>query len=63
MYKDITILWVDIKWKMESENPVVSRDLYEYLLMNFLQGCYFERVMEVIVLMEERGMYAYKWMY
>ncbi|KAF3448218.1 hypothetical protein FNV43_RR08931 [Rhamnella rubrinervis] len=63
MYRDITILWGDIKRNMEGGNLVVSKDLYEYLLMNFLQGGYFERVMEVIGLMEERGMYTDKWMY
>lgn len=63
MYRDITILWGDIKRQMESGNLVVSRDLYEYLLINFLQGGYFERVMEVVGLMEERGMYTDKWMY
>lgn len=63
MYRDITILWGDIKRNMDSGNLVVSRDLYEYLLMNFLQGGYFERVMEVIGLMEDCGMCIDKWMY
>ncbi|XP_024923952.3 pentatricopeptide repeat-containing protein At4g17616 [Ziziphus jujuba] len=63
MYRDITILWGDIKRNMDGGTLVVSRDLYEYLLMNFLQGGYFERVMEVIGLMEESGMYTDKWMY
>ncbi|XP_008240720.1 PREDICTED: pentatricopeptide repeat-containing protein At4g17616 [Prunus mume] len=63
MIRTITILWGDIKRNMESGNLVVSRDLYEYLLLNFLRGGYFERVMEVIDFMKEHGMYTDKWLY
>ncbi|KAI5317737.1 hypothetical protein L3X38_037444 [Prunus dulcis] len=63
MIRTITILWGDIKRNMESGNLVVSRDLYEYLLLNFLHGGYFERVMEIIDLMKEHGMYTDKWLY
>lgn len=63
MYRDITIIWGDIKRNMESGNLVVSRDLYEFLLLSFLRGGYFERVMEVIGYMKEHGMYTDKWMY
>ncbi|BFG20781.1 hypothetical protein CerSpe_070560 [Prunus speciosa] len=63
MFRTITILWGDIKRNMESGNFVVSRDLYEYLLLNFLRGGYFERVMEVIDFMKEHGMYTDKWLY
>nr|XP_023872234.1 pentatricopeptide repeat-containing protein At4g17616 [Quercus suber]XP_023872235.1 pentatricopeptide repeat-containing protein At4g17616 [Quercus suber] len=63
MYRDITIIWGDIKRNMESGNLVVSRDLYEFLLLSFLRGGYFERVMEVIGYMKDHGMYTDKWMY
>lgn len=63
MYREITILWGDIKRNMESGSLAINRDLYELLLFNFLRGGYFERVMEVIGHMKERGMYIDKWMY
>lgn len=61
MYREITILWGDIKRNMESGNLVVNRDLYEFILLNFLRGGYFERVMEVVGYMKEHGMYIDKW--
>ncbi|GFZ00846.1 pentatricopeptide repeat (PPR) superfamily protein [Actinidia rufa] len=63
MYRDITILWGDIKRNMEKGNLVVNRDLYETLILNFLRGGYFERVLEVIGCMEKGGMYIDKWMF
>ncbi|KAK4348725.1 hypothetical protein RND71_031480 [Anisodus tanguticus] len=63
MYREITILWGDIKRNMESRKNLNTRDLYEFLLLNFLRGSYFHRVMEVIGLMKENGMYLDKWMY
>ncbi|XP_015169701.1 pentatricopeptide repeat-containing protein At4g17616 [Solanum tuberosum] len=63
MYREITILWGDIKRNMESHKNLNTRDLYEFLLLNFLRGGYFHRVMEVIGLMKENGMYLDKWMY
>ncbi|XP_059279911.1 pentatricopeptide repeat-containing protein At4g17616 [Lycium ferocissimum] len=63
MYREITILWGDIKRNMESRKNLNTRDLYEFLLLNFLRGGYFQRVMEVIGLMKENGMYLDKWMY
>lgn len=62
-YRDITVLWGDIKRHMKSRNIVVSRDLYELLLMNFIRGGYFERVMEVVGYMKDQNMYTDKWMY
>ncbi|ONI21263.1 hypothetical protein PRUPE_2G056400 [Prunus persica] len=44
-------------------NLMVRRDIYEYLLLNFLRGGYFERVMEVIDFMKEHGMYTDKCLY
>jgi pentatricopeptide repeat protein len=63
MYRDITILWGDMKRNMQSGDLVVSRDLYEFLLLSFLQGGYFERVMEVVGYMKKHRMYIDKWMY
>ncbi|KAK9266929.1 hypothetical protein L1049_027188 [Liquidambar formosana] len=63
MYREITILWGDIKRNMESGNLVISRDLFELLLLNFLRGGYFERVMEVVDHLRQRNMYTDKWMY
>ncbi|GKV36441.1 hypothetical protein SLEP1_g44575 [Rubroshorea leprosula] len=62
MHRDITILWGDIKRNMDSWD-LVCRDLYEFLLMSFLRGGYFGRVMEIIGYMERHGMYIDKWMY
>ncbi|KAL5551299.1 hypothetical protein UlMin_001475 [Ulmus minor] len=63
MYRDITFLWGDIKRSMESGNLVVSRELFEFLLINFLRGGYFERVMEVSSHMKKHSMFTDKWMY
>lgn len=63
MYRDITILWGDIKRSMECGNLSVNRDLYEYLLLDFLRGGYFERVMEVINFMKKHNMFTDKWLY
>lgn len=63
MYREITILWGDIKRFMKNGNLVGNRDLYELLLLNFIQGGYFERVMEVIGHMRDHNMYIDKWMY
>ncbi|TKY55514.1 Pentatricopeptide repeat-containing protein [Spatholobus suberectus] len=63
MYREITILWGDIKRFMRSGNLVGNRDIYELLLLNFLRGGYFERVMEVISHMTDHNMFTDKWMY
>ncbi|XVF33887.1 hypothetical protein REPUB_Repub18cG0010100 [Reevesia pubescens] len=62
-YRDITILWGDMKRTMGSRNLPLSSDLYEFLLLNFLRGGYFERVMEVIGFMKKCSMHIDKWMY
>lgn len=63
MYREITILWGDIKRSMEHGKTMVHRDLYETLLLNFIRGGYFERAMEVIAFMMEKGFYMDKWIY
>lgn len=63
MYREVSYLWADIKRFMRSGSLVANRDLYELLLLNFLRGGYFERVMEVIGHMKDHNMYTDKWMY
>ncbi|KAI9089036.1 hypothetical protein K1719_029315 [Acacia pycnantha] len=63
MYREITILWGDIKRFTSNGSLKPNRDLYESLLLNFLRGGYFERVMEVIGHMRDQNMYTDKWMY
>ncbi|XP_021768066.1 pentatricopeptide repeat-containing protein At4g17616-like [Chenopodium quinoa] len=63
MYREITILWGDIKRFMDHGCSLANRDLYELLLLNFLRGGYFERVMEILHHMKEHSMYADRWMY
>ncbi|KAK1404033.1 Pentatricopeptide repeat-containing protein [Heracleum sosnowskyi] len=63
MYREITIIWGDIKRNMDSCSLATDRDLYELLLYNFIRGGYFERVMEIISHMKDHGMFVDKWMY
>ncbi|CDY09614.1 BnaC07g34470D [Brassica napus] len=57
MYREITVAWGDIKRNVASRDLEVTQDLLEKLVVNFLRGGYFERVMEVISYMKEKGMY------
>lgn len=61
MYRQITILWGEIKRNMKHKSFEVNVDLYELLLLNFIRGGYFERVLEVIGHMKEQGFCADKW--
>ncbi|VFQ63898.1 unnamed protein product [Cuscuta campestris] len=64
MDREITFLWGDIRRNTEKGLELRDNGLYEMLLLSFLRGGYFERVMEVIgLMMEERGVYLDKWMY
>ncbi|OVA00468.1 Pentatricopeptide repeat [Macleaya cordata] len=63
MYREITILWGDIRRRMDSGDLMANRDLHELLLWNFIRGGYFERVMEIIGYMQKHGMYTDKWKY
>lgn len=60
-HRDITILWGDIKKAIASQGLSISRDMCESLVLNFLRGGYFERVMEVIAFMKDSCMYTDKW--
>ncbi|KAJ0079454.1 hypothetical protein Patl1_23989 [Pistacia atlantica] len=48
---------------MATDNLAANRDLFEIMLLNFLKGGYFERMMEVINYMKEHSMYIDKCMY
>ncbi|KAJ4957730.1 hypothetical protein NE237_024841 [Protea cynaroides] len=61
MYREITILWGDIRRRLDSGDLKVNRDLQELLLRNFIRGGYFERLMEVINYMIQHDMYIDKW--
>ncbi|CAH9115224.1 unnamed protein product [Cuscuta europaea] len=63
MYREITYLWGDIRRSIENGVALKNCGLYEMLLLSFLRGGYFERVMEVIDLMKESNMYLDKWMF
>ncbi|KAL8542735.1 hypothetical protein ACS0TY_003568 [Phlomoides rotata] len=63
MYREITVLWGDMKRSMEYQNTVYYRELYEVLVVNFIRGGYFERVMEVIGFMMKNGMFLDKLCY
>lgn len=63
MYREITTLWGDMKRIMETGSLTLSSDLYEYLLLNFLRGGYFGRVMEVVGYMNKWKMCIDKWMH
>ncbi|KAH0935149.1 hypothetical protein HID58_012266, partial [Brassica napus] len=45
MYREITVTWGDIKRNVASRDLEVTQDLLEKLVVNFLRGGYFERVM------------------
>lgn len=66
MYREITILWGEIKRSLEYgilSDLKSSDDLLECLVVNLLKGGYFERVMEVIDFMSKNGMCSDKWKY
>ncbi|KAK9059070.1 hypothetical protein SSX86_021689 [Deinandra increscens subsp. villosa] len=63
MYRDITFLWGDIKRSFDAGNLKMNVELYEVLILNFLKGGYFERVMEIIGCMKKDGIYADRWLY
>lgn len=65
MYREITILWGgEIKRMVKDGGSMVpNKDLLDCLLLNFIVGGYFERVMEVISYMNGFNMYIDKWVY
>ncbi|XXG78000.1 hypothetical protein AAC387_Pa08g2033 [Persea americana] len=63
MYREITILWGEIKRSIDEGVLAADRDLFDCLLWNFIRGGYFERVMEIIGYMTKHSMYVDKWKY
>lgn len=63
MYREVTHLWGDIWRSCDNGNLSVNIDLYEVLVLSFLKGGYFERVMEIIGCMKKRGMCPDKCLY
>ncbi|CAL5062670.1 unnamed protein product [Urochloa decumbens] len=63
MHREITMLWGEIKRRLEYGELDVDRDLLDCLILNFLKGGYFSRVMEVINYMSKHNIYCDKWKY
>ncbi|XP_062187507.1 pentatricopeptide repeat-containing protein At4g17616 [Phragmites australis] len=63
MHREITILWGEIKRRLEYGELDVDMDLLDCLVLNFLKGGYFSRVMEVIGYMSNHKFYCDKWKY
>uniref|UniRef100_A0A0A9GR97 Pentatricopeptide repeat-containing protein n=1 Tax=Arundo donax TaxID=35708 RepID=A0A0A9GR97_ARUDO len=63
MHREITMLWGEIKRRLEYGELDVDRDLLDCLVLNFLNGGYFSRVMEVISYMTNQKIYCDKWKY
>ncbi|KAK1261766.1 Pentatricopeptide repeat-containing protein [Acorus gramineus] len=63
MYSEITFLWGDIRRRMESGGLPAERDLLEFVLLNFIKGGYFARVLEIISYMSKHRMFADKLKY
>lgn len=63
MHREITILWGEIKRRLEHGELCVDRDLLDCLVLDFLKGGYFSRVMEVINYMSTHNVYCDKWKY
>ncbi|RCV13120.1 hypothetical protein SETIT_2G321700v2 [Setaria italica] len=63
MHREITMLWGEIKRRLEYGELDVDRDLLDCLILNFLKGGYFSRVMEVISYMSKHNIHCDKWKY
>ncbi|XP_010274524.1 PREDICTED: pentatricopeptide repeat-containing protein At4g17616 isoform X2 [Nelumbo nucifera] len=61
MYREITILWGEIKRRMDTGDLAADRDLHDFVLWNLIRGGYFERAMEVLSYMTKHNMYIDKW--
>ena len=49
MHREITMLWQEIKHILEYEELDMDRDLLDCLILDFLEGGQFSRVMKVLV--------------
>lgn len=63
MHREIAMLWGEIKRRLEYGELDLDRDLLDCLVLNFLKGGYFSRVMEVISYMSNHNIYCDKWKY
>ncbi|KAJ1290990.1 hypothetical protein BS78_02G284700 [Paspalum vaginatum] len=63
MHREITILWGEIKRRFEYGELDLDRDLLDCLVLNFIKGGYFSRVMEVISYMSKHKIYCDNWKY
>ncbi|KAF8669492.1 hypothetical protein HU200_051293 [Digitaria exilis] len=63
MHREITMLWGEIKRRLENGELDVDRDLLDCLILTFLKGGHFSRVMEVISYMSIHNIYCDKWKY
>lgn len=63
MLREITMLWGEIKRRHEYGELDLNRDLLDSLVLNFLKGGYFSRVMEIISYMSKHNIYCDKWKY
>uniref|UniRef100_J3ML12 At1g68980-like TPR repeats domain-containing protein n=2 Tax=Oryza brachyantha TaxID=4533 RepID=J3ML12_ORYBR len=63
MHREITILWGEIKRRVEYGEIDLDRDLLDCVIFNFLKAGYFGRVMEVISYLSKHKMYCDKWKY
>uniref|UniRef100_A0A7N0U5P3 Pentatricopeptide repeat-containing protein n=1 Tax=Kalanchoe fedtschenkoi TaxID=63787 RepID=A0A7N0U5P3_KALFE len=57
MYREMTVLWGDIKRRLASESLPPNRDLFELLLSSFIRGGYFELVLDIICCMKKQSMF------
>ncbi|AQK46738.1 Pentatricopeptide repeat-containing protein [Zea mays] len=63
MHREVTMLWGEIKRRHEYGELDLFRDLLDSLVLNFLKGGYFPRVMEIISYMSKHNIYCDKWKY
>uniref|UniRef100_A0A0E0LKI6 Pentacotripeptide-repeat region of PRORP domain-containing protein n=1 Tax=Oryza punctata TaxID=4537 RepID=A0A0E0LKI6_ORYPU len=63
MHREISMLWGEIKRRLEYGELAVDRDLLDCLILNLLKAGYFARVMEVLSYMSNHKMYCDKWKY
>ncbi|OEL34677.1 Pentatricopeptide repeat-containing protein [Dichanthelium oligosanthes] len=63
MHREITMLWGEIKRRLEYGELNVDRDMLDCLILDFLKSGYFSRVVEVISYMSKHNIYCDKWKY
>ncbi|ONK73433.1 uncharacterized protein A4U43_C04F31440 [Asparagus officinalis] len=63
MYRQITILWGETRRRIEDQVLMADRDLLDCFLCNFIQGGYFERVMDIVNYMLKNNMFTDTWKY